>query len=142
VRVLLSVQFQQRSTSTVPVLTFYKSLVISIQPSRNIHAEHPQHETSREHVQIVQSGSAYQPGYSVDDGENNNDGSSIASDCTHGQPAFHFPPSVGIPRKKKTPIPKIAFLGAIAPIGPNMPMGIGMSKLPPTEPIISEAAFC
>src|ERR1700737_4052852 len=81
-----------RSTSTVPVLTFYKSLAISIQPSRNIHAEHPQHKSSREHVQIVQYGSTYQPGYSVDDGENNNDGNSIASDCTHGQPAFHLPP--------------------------------------------------
>jgi hypothetical protein len=34
-------------------------LLISIQPSRNIHAEHPQHEPSREHVQIVQSGIAY-----------------------------------------------------------------------------------
>ena len=73
------------------------ALVISIQPSRNIHAEHSQHESSREHVQIVQSGIAYQPEYSVEDGENNNDGNSIASDCTHGQPAFHFRPSVGIP---------------------------------------------
>jgi hypothetical protein len=66
-------------------------LLISIQPSRNIHAEHPQHEPSREHVQIVQSGIVYQLEYSVEDGENNNDGNSIASDRTHGQPAFHFP---------------------------------------------------
>src|SRR3974377_1111348 len=77
---------------------------ISIQPSRNIHAEHPQDESSREHVQVVQSRVTYQPEYSVEDSENDNDGNSIARERTsiasevHGPPAFRFPPSVGILR--------------------------------------------
>jgi len=67
-----------------------RRLAISIQPSRNIHAEHPQHESSREHIYTVQVGITLQPRYSVEAGEKNNDGNSIGSDCTHGQPAFHF----------------------------------------------------
>jgi hypothetical protein len=100
---LLSHHFSKRQAKPVkvtflqapsPVLTFYKSLVISIQPSRNIHAEHPQQKSSREHVQIVQNGRAYLPGYSVEDGENNNDGNSIASDCPHGAACLSLPRQV------------------------------------------------
>jgi hypothetical protein len=75
---------------------------ISIQPSRDIHAEHPQDKSSREHVQVAQSRVTYQPEYSVEDSENDNDGNSIAGERTsiasepHGLLAYRFPPSVGI----------------------------------------------
>jgi hypothetical protein len=62
---------------------------ISIQPSRNIHAEHSQDEPSREHVQIVQLSVTYQPEYSVEDGENGNDDNSVGRKrAAHGLPAF------------------------------------------------------
>jgi len=62
---------------------------ISIQPSRKIHAEHSQDEANREHVHIVQLRVTYQPEYSFEDGENDNDDNSIGRErAAHGLPAF------------------------------------------------------
>src|SRR5262249_49932257 len=83
---------------------------ISIQPSRNIHGEHPKDESSREHVQIVQLRATYQPEYSVEDSENDNNDNSIGRDRTsiaseaHGLPTYRFPPSVGIARLGSRPV--------------------------------------
>src|SRR5262249_53782923 len=66
-------------------------LAISIQPSRKIHTEHPQDESSREHVQLVQAAATYPPENSVEDSENGNDGNSIGrerlGESVHGMPA-------------------------------------------------------
>jgi len=65
-------------------------LAISIQPSRKIHTEHPQDESGREHVQLVQAAATYPPENSVEDSENDNDGNAIGRERTcvsvHGIP--------------------------------------------------------
>src|SRR5215469_9857278 len=66
-------------------------LAISIQPSRKIHTEHPEDESGREHVQLVQAAATYPPENSVEDSENDNDGNSIGRErlceSVHGMPA-------------------------------------------------------
>ena len=62
-------------------------LAISIQPSRKIHTEHPEDESGREHVQLVQAAATYPPENSVEDSENDNDGNSIGGErSVHGMP--------------------------------------------------------
>jgi len=40
---------------------------ISIQPSRKVHTEHPEDESGREHVQLVQVAATYPPENSIED---------------------------------------------------------------------------
>jgi len=60
-------------------------LAISIKPSRKIHTAHPEDESGREHVQLVQAAATYPPENCVEDGENDNDGNSIGRErSVHG----------------------------------------------------------
>src|SRR5215467_4106533 len=54
-----------------------RSLVIAVDPSGDVHAEHAQGETGREYIQIVQSRSADPPRRDVDEREHDNAGNSV-----------------------------------------------------------------
>ena len=67
----------QTSRCTAARTLVNNDLAISIKPSRKIHTAHPEDESGREHIQLVQAAATYPPENCVEDGENDNDGNSI-----------------------------------------------------------------
>jgi hypothetical protein len=80
-----------RSSSRVRDLRFETRSgdpAISVDPSRNVHPEHPQDEPGRKHVQLVQSRRSGSPYYGVEDSEND----PVSRKCPHFQSAFPVRP--------------------------------------------------